>query len=126
LATRKFSLDGALGWHRCPAPSISAPEIECFVLEQIHELVGIATDCGPGSGAADAHSSTAEHQALARLLAPLDWRSLTHPTQARLVRALIRRIDYYGAHNKVSLDFHSADHPALLAEIACLTNQEIV
>ena len=115
-----------LGWHRCPAPSISAPEIERFVLEQIHELAGIATDCGPGAGAADALSSTAEHRALARLLAPLDWQSLPHPTQARLVRALIRRIDYHGAHNKVSLVFHSAEHPALLAEIARLTNQETV
>ena len=113
-----------LGWQRCPAPSISAPEIERFVVEQIHELVGIATDCGTEAGAADALSSTTEHRALARLLALLDWQSLSHPTQARLVRALIRRIDFYGAHNKMSLDFHAADHPALSAEIASLTNQE--
>ena len=46
--------------------------------------------------------------------------------EAVLVCALIRRIDYHGEQKKVSLAFHSAEHPPLLAEIARLTNQETV
>ena len=46
--------------------------------------------------------------------------------QTGLVRALIRRIDYHGANNKVSLAFHSAEHSPLLAEIARVTTKEIL
>lgn len=64
------------------------------------------------------HDTAVEHQPLARLLAPLRtrWPSLTPPALAGLVRALVRCIDYHGAHQ---LAIHSAEHPALLGDIAC-------
>ncbi len=93
-----------LGWRTCPMPSVAAPALEQVVLTQLRDL--------------------AQEASLAECLADEHWQTLGPLEQARLVRALVQRIEFDGGAGKLVLALHAdgQEQPAEeLLEIAHAT-----
>ena len=89
------------GWKTCPAPSVSAGEIERLVSEQIQRL---------RTGSEDEASVSW-------------WKALPALAQARIVQRLVERVDYDGVQGTVAISF-VADAAQAVAEQQDLWRQE--
>jgi site-specific DNA recombinase len=105
------------GWDRCPSKAVPAGQMEAFVVEQIRAAgrdpapfaptVTGSRAGGEDGGAADRERGAGE---VGPALAAFDraWPALTPPEQARAVDQLVRRVDYDGGKETVTITFHPA------------------
>jgi site-specific DNA recombinase len=91
-----------LGWHSCPSPSISAGEIERFVVEQIRSL----------SRDPLVVAETAQNAESLELL-PGEWDSISSSEQTRMIHLLIERIDFDGRDGTMSITLHASGIKAM-------------
>lgn len=84
------------GWHSCPSPSISAGEIERFVVEQIRNL----------SRNPLVVAETAQKAESLELLQG-EWDRISSSEQARMIHFLIERIDFDGRDGTMSITLHA-------------------
>jgi Recombinase zinc beta ribbon domain len=92
------------GWHACPSKSVPARTIERFVLERLRGLA---------AGSADVPADIA---------AALTARSPQQ--QARCLRALVARIDYDGAYERVAITLHNNGRPPNAAAVDRLDREK--
>ncbi|MCG3138803.1 MAG: hypothetical protein HJJLKODD_02672 [Phycisphaerae bacterium] len=96
------------GWHACPSKSLPAEEIERFVVEQIRTIgrepqvramtLEQVREQQPQVSKAEVDSALATFDPL--------WDTLSPREQSRVIRLLVKRVDYDGAKGKVAVTFH--------------------
>ena len=110
-----------VGWAACPTKSVSAPDIERLVVEQIR-TVGSDPEVQArvlAAARAQAGDSPIDEADLRRVLALWDevWSVLLPAEQARVLGLLIERVRYDGAAGTVTLDFRATGVAALAKEV---------
>jgi site-specific DNA recombinase len=89
-----------IGWHTCPFPSLPAADIERLVIAQLETVT-------EGRGTTDK---------------PLP--ALSPQEQARVVEALVERVDYDGARDKLTLRLRPAGMQDLQHHLAKVTQED--
>jgi site-specific DNA recombinase len=108
------------GWHSCPSKSLAAPAAERLVGEQLHSFVRDAlqrdtstTQAHCVSDKVQPESPRADATALcvpaARALLEHGWDGLAPAERIELVRLLLERVNYDGAHSKLALTVRTAE-----------------
>jgi hypothetical protein len=85
------------GWDACPSKSVPARTIERFVLERVRELAAVSAAVP------------------ADVAAALTARSPQQ--QARCLRALVARVDYDGAYERIAITLHTNGRPSTAAAV---------
>ncbi|MCG3138850.1 MAG: hypothetical protein HJJLKODD_02719 [Phycisphaerae bacterium] len=96
------------GWHACPSKALPAEEIERFVIEQIRAMGNdpqVRAMTLEQIREQQPQVSKAEVDAALAAFDPL-WDTLSPREQARVIRLLVKRVDYDGANGKVAITFH--------------------
>jgi site-specific DNA recombinase len=106
------------GWHTCPSKSVPAGEIERFVVAQVRNASKDAARA-PDREQLEGDDVETPLPALDRA-----WDSLSSVEQARLLHALVQRVDYDGAAQTVSITLHPPAVPALADDVATARTEE--
>jgi hypothetical protein len=122
------------GWDLCPSKSISAGQIEAFVVEQIGSVgrdpalidqvvtEGYARDEGRRSAVAVQRCEDEVRAALTTFDA--GWQTLPPEEQARVLDLVVQRVDYDGGKETLAITFHPNGILALADELAGQTQEK--
>ena len=110
-----------IGWAACPTKSVSAPEIERLVADQIR-AVGTDPEVQArvlAAARAEAGEHLIDEADLRRVLGLWDevWSALLPAEQARILGLLIERVRYDGVAGTVTVDFRATGIAALAKEV---------
>ena len=100
------------GAHSCPSKPVSAGSIEQLVLDQIRAL---AKDPARLREMAQAAGPLADEPTQVRRLLDPGWEELAATERAALLRELVDRVEYDGAHDQVAITFQPRSIAALAA-----------
>ena len=102
------------GARSCPSRPVSAGSIEQLVLDQVRLLANDPARLREMAQAASPVEPLAEPSHIRRLLDP-GWEELAATERAAILRDLVKRVEYDGVHDKVTITFHPRGIAALAA-----------
>jgi site-specific DNA recombinase len=102
------------GARSCPSRPVSAGSMEQLVLDQIRALVSDPARLREMAQAAGPVETLAEPSQVRRILDP-GWEELAATERTAILRALVERVEYDGASDKVTITFHARGIAALAA-----------
>jgi site-specific DNA recombinase len=132
------------GWRTCPSKTLPAVAIEQFALQRVHSLLqdarrfheAVAYACKQTEERAPQGERTEPsevspriekdtiHRAQAHVLAA--WGTLCSEEQVRILRLVVKRVDYNGVKRQATLTYQAAGLIALVAEWAAKPQEQLL